>query len=65
MRDGAHLRDGLQVQERDLQHLLGHKDLATTLLYRRSRDDRTRTAVEARDYDCLDTLETPKAKDAV
>lgn len=37
-------------QDRDLQALLGHSSLATTLIYRRSRDDRTRAAVQALDY---------------
>ncbi|MHC4732735.1 MAG: tyrosine-type recombinase/integrase, partial [Planctomycetota bacterium] len=51
-------------QERDLQALLGHKDLATTLLYRRSRDDRTRAAVEALCYDLQDTSKTHGSKKA-
>ncbi len=37
-------------QDRDLQKILGHSDLATTLLYRRARDERARAGVEAIDY---------------
>jgi len=49
-------------QERDLQHLLGHESLETTLLYRKHKDARTRASVEAMHYDLSDTSETPKAK---
>ena len=37
--------------DRDCQELLGHADLATTLLYRRARDDRKKAAVNAMHID--------------
>ena len=37
-------------QDRDLQELLGHADLATTLIYRKPLEERARKSVEALDY---------------
>jgi len=42
-------------QDRDLQAILGHADLTTTLIYRRARDDRARAGVEAIDYGLTST----------
>ena len=36
-------------QDRDLQEILGHQSLVTTLLYRTSRNDRKRASVDALD----------------
>ena len=37
-------------QDRDLMDILGQSDLKTTLVYRRSRDERKNAGVEALDY---------------
>lgn len=55
-------------QDRDLQEILGHKDLSTTLIYRRSRDERKRASVQALDYglarDSKRTYGAQKAKNS-
>ena len=44
--------------DRDCQEILGHSDLQTTLLYRRSRDERKRAGIEALDYGLTETSRT-------
>jgi site-specific recombinase XerD len=45
--------------DRDCQELMGHADLATTQIYRHSRDERKRQAVDAMHYGKAAEAEKP------
>jgi hypothetical protein len=50
--------------DRDAQSLLGRSDLATTLCYRHTRDDRKHAAVEALDYGLQNDSRTSRVPSA-